>query len=148
MRICCSQLHCIKFNVPYLKSAWNSCEGTAQPDQTYPNAFRHIEPDTVVMIFKRLMSKKVLALRLRTSATWSASPLIFFSSLKSDCLIKRCIKNRQRGTQRQRTRIKNSEPPMDQSSPQERKKAIPVTATFQNDGFSPFPPGQIACFLR
>ena len=38
------------------------------------------------MILEGLMGMKVLALRLRTSATWSASPLMFFSSLKSDHL--------------------------------------------------------------
>ena len=36
---------------------------------------------------------------------------------------------------------------MAQSSPQERKKTIPITAAFQSGGFSPFPPGYFLFFL-
>ena len=76
-----------------LISAQNSYEERTDcyrtgPDQLYPRAFS-VWPNRVLLvfaIFKRVIGEKMLALRLRTSATWSASPLMFFSSLKSDHL--------------------------------------------------------------
>ena len=57
-------------------------------DQLYPRAFS-LRPNRVFFvfaIFKGLIGEKMLALRLRTSATSSASSLMLFSSLRSDHL--------------------------------------------------------------
>ena len=60
-----------------------------------PNAFRHVEPGTVVMIFKGLMGKRILAVRLRSSMLFfSSPPPTFHSSLGNDHLIIRNKKNR------------------------------------------------------
>ena len=77
MRICCSQLHCIEFNAPFTnlqhKIATRKKRYAKETNQIksilFPRHFDTAEPDTVVMIFKGLMGKKMLALRLRTSMT-------------------------------------------------------------------------------
>ena len=52
-----------------------------------------------------------------------------------------------RHTKTKKKRSKNSEPPVAQSSPQEGKKTIPITAAFQSGGFSPFTPGSNCLFF-
>ena len=75
--LCCStvqekgefQLRCIEFNVPRTNSSIKHY-GTG-PDQLCPRAFA-LRPNRVLLvlaIFKRVIDEKMLALRLRTSAT-------------------------------------------------------------------------------
>ena len=72
---------CIEFNVPRtninIKIAMvkNHKHSTGRPDQLYPRVFA-LRPNRALLVlasFKRMMGEKILALRLRTSATWSAS---------------------------------------------------------------------------
>ena len=83
----CSQLFCIDFNMPRtnfsIKTATrknHECYRTG-PDQLYPIVFAP-RPNRVLLvlaIFKRVIDEKMIALRLRTSVTSSASPLMSFS---------------------------------------------------------------------
>ena len=77
MGICEFQLHCIEFNVPRTNFSIKQPGGKnperyrTGPDQLYPRAFA-LRPNRVLFvlaIFKRAMDEKMLALRLRTSAT-------------------------------------------------------------------------------
>ena len=118
-----------------------------KPDQLYPRAFS-LRPNRVLFVFavfKGLKGEKMLALRLRTSATWSASPLMLFSSLRSNHLKRTIIqRTEQKDTHRQKTRSISNEPPMAQRSLQTREGR--VTAAFQSGAFSPFPPGSNCLF--
>ena len=75
--VCDFQLHCIKFNVPRTNFSIKQLRGENHeryrtgPDQPYPRAFP-LRPNRVLFvlaIFKRVIGEKMLALRLRTSAT-------------------------------------------------------------------------------
>ena len=76
MRISCSQLHFVEFDVPRTNFSINSYEGDNRelyrtgPDQLYPRAFA-LRPNRVllVLVIKRVIDEKLFALRLRTSAT-------------------------------------------------------------------------------
>ena len=67
---------------------------------SYPQRIA-IEPNREVLLFKGLMGKNMLALRLRSSSTWFASPLIFFfppmfsSARRKNDHLARTIHNRQ-----------------------------------------------------
>ena len=74
---CKFQLCCIEFNVPRTNSSKKQPRGKNHehygtgPDQFYPRAFT-LRPNRVLLvlaIFKRVIDEKMLALRLRTSAT-------------------------------------------------------------------------------
>ena len=90
------------------------------------------------------MGKRILALRLRSSLIFSASPPpIFHSSLKSDHLIVRNKTNRQAHTD------KNHEAqitgiPYPAFPPE--KESNTIAAAFQGGSFSPFPPGSNCLF--
>ena len=114
----CSQLHCIEFNVLRTNSSIKHPRGKncelyrIGPDQLYSRAFA-LRPNRVLVvlaIFKRVIGGKMIALRLRTSATSSASPLMSFSSLSSYNLERATIwKNKHtqykaRSTNRKQTR--------------------------------------------
>ena len=73
----CSQLHCIEFNEPRTNFSIKQLRGENRepyrtgPDQLYPRAFA-LRPNQalfVLAIFKRVIGKEMLALRLRISAT-------------------------------------------------------------------------------
>ena len=75
--ICEFQLHCIEFNVPRSNFSIKQPRGKKHeryrtgPDQLYPRAFA-LRPNRVLFvlaIFNRVIGEKMLALRLRTSAT-------------------------------------------------------------------------------
>ena len=62
-----------------------------------PKALQYIEPGTVVLLFKGLMDKEMLALRLHSSLTFFSLPHVFFSSRENDLLIS-TIHNKQTRT--------------------------------------------------
>ena len=75
--MCEFQLYCIEFNVPRTNFSVKQLRGENHeryrtgPDQPYPRAFP-LRPNQVLFVlavFKRVIGEKMLALRLRTSAT-------------------------------------------------------------------------------
>ena len=118
----------LKFVYRALYSAYTNFEKTRatipgdRSNYPIPKAWRHIDPGTVVMIYKGLMGKRILALRLRSSLIFFASPPRFHSSLGNDHLI---IRNKT-NTHVQTTNTKHKQrAPYAQRSPQ-KKKAIPL----------------------
>ena len=92
------------------------------------------------------MGKKMLALRLRSSSTWFASPLTFFSSpIFSSARRKKCspVKNNTQQTNklRQNKQAGHRSPEF----PQKREKNT-STSAFQSGGSAPYPPGSNCLF--
>ena len=107
---------------------------------------RCIEPDTAVIIFEGLIGERMLALRLRTSAIWSASPLMFFGSLKSGHLKRTIIKEQSRRTHTDKKNTKHKQrASLGPTFPAEKRKKT-ITAAIQSGAFSPFPPGSKCLF--
>ena len=75
------------------------------------------------MVFKGLMGKRILALWLRSSLIFFASPPTFHSSLGNDHLIIRNKTNRQARTDKKNTTHKQWAPHAER--PPQKKKAIP-----------------------
>ena len=120
-----------------------------EPDQLqlYPRAFS-LRPNRVLFvlaIFKRVIDEKMLALQLRTSATWSASLLMYFSSQRSDHLERTIIQQTKhtQSTHRAQTENTKHKQGASQLSPEKESR---VTAAFQGGAFSPFPPGSNCLF--
>ena len=95
------------------------------------------------MIFKVLMGKRILVLRLRSSLIFFASPPTFHSSLGNDHLIIRNKTHRQAHTDKKHEA--QTAGTQGQRSPQ-KKKMLTSTAAFQSGGSSPFPPGSNCLF--
>ena len=118
IRNCCSQLHCIEFNVPGTNFSIKQLRGKnvllQNRVRSTQSVFDTAEPDVVCL--RHLQGAD------RQECACPPSPLMLFSSLRSDHL-KETINNEQSRNiyTNKKTRSTSNEPPTAQRSPQKKK---------------------------